>query len=82
MTTYAPEIEHRMKSFYDSLSEKDRRRYAGVEATKLEYGGIAYIARVLGCDPNTIQHGVEDIEHLPQDEASRRVRKKGGSQES
>jgi hypothetical protein len=82
MTTYAPEIEHRMKSFFDSLSEKDRRRYAAVEATKLGYGGIAYISRVLGCDPNTIQHGLEEVEHLPEDEASGRVRKKGRAKES
>jgi len=28
-----------MKRLHDSLSEKDRRRYAGVEAKKLGYGG-------------------------------------------
>lgn len=36
MTTYAPEIEHQMKSFFDSLSEKGRRRYAAVEVAKLD----------------------------------------------
>jgi len=84
MTTYAPEIENRMKSFFDSLSEKDRRRYAAVEATKLGYGGIEYIASVLGCDSNsnTIRHGIEDVDQLPDDEAAGRVRKKGGTKES
>lgn len=82
MATYAPEIENQMRSFFDSLCEKDRRRYAAVEATKLEYGGIEYISRVLGCDSNTIRHGMEDIEQLPKDEAAGRVRKKGGSKES
>ena len=82
MSTYAPEVEGQMKAFYDSLSEKDRRRYAAVEATKLGYGGTEYIAGVLGCHPNTIRQGREDIENLPQDEASGRVRKKGRSQES
>ena len=82
MTIYAPEIEGQMKSFFDSLSEKDRRRYAAVEATKLDYGGIEYIARVLGCDSNTIRHGMEDVEQLPEDEAAGRVRKKGRTKES
>lgn len=82
MTTYAPEIEHRMKSFFDSLSEKDRRRYAAVEATKLGYGGMEYIASVLGCDSNTIRHGIEDVDQLPEDEAAGRVRKKGRTKES
>ena len=30
--TYSPEIEHSMRMFHDSLSEKDRRRYAAIEA--------------------------------------------------
>lgn len=82
MTTYAPELETRMKAFFDSLSEKERRRYAAVEAMKLGYGGIEYIARVLGCDSNTIRHGIEDVDHLPEDEAAGRVRKKGRSKNS
>ena len=77
MTTYATEIETQMKSFFDSLSEKDRRRYAAIEATKLGYGGIEYIARVLGCDSSTIRHGMDDVTGLPNDETAGRVRKKG-----
>ena len=34
MQPYAPEMEAAMKNFYDSLNEKDRRRYAGIEALK------------------------------------------------
>ena len=79
---YAPTVQHQMKAFYDSLSEKDRRRYAAVEAAKLGYGGVEYIASVLGCDRNTIRHGREDVANLPGDEAQDRVRKKGGSQKS
>ncbi len=71
-----------MKAFYDSLSEKDRRRYAAVEAQKLGHGGEHYIATVLGCDEKTIRHGLRDLELLPQDEAAGRVRKKGRPQES
>lgn len=52
--TYSPEIEHSMQMFHDSLSEKDRRRYAAIEAAKLGHGGIAYVSILLGCDPKTI----------------------------
>lgn len=48
--SYSAEIEVQMQCYYQSLSEKDRRRYAGIEAVKLGHGGIAYISRVLGCD--------------------------------
>jgi hypothetical protein len=62
--------------FHDSLSEKDRRRYAAIEAAKLGQGGIEYVATVLDCDPKTIRQGQQDLDHLP-DELGQRVRKKG-----
>jgi hypothetical protein len=71
-----------MKAFFDSLSEKDRRRYAAVEAEKLGHGGVEYIAQVLGCDAKTIRHGREDVQQLPDDDAEGRIRKKGRSEES
>jgi len=82
MVGYASEIEQQMKAFHDSLSEKDRRRYAAVEAAKLGHGGVEYVASVLGCHPNTIRQGREDVAQLPEDAAEGRVRKKGGPQES
>src|SRR2546429_667248 len=48
---YAPEIEQLLRQYYQSLSEKDRRRFAAVEAIRLGHGGPRYIAPVLGCDP-------------------------------
>jgi hypothetical protein len=66
-----------MRHFYESLSEKDGRRYAAIEAEKLGYGGATYIAELFGCDPKTIQRGAEDVDQLPIDEAVDRVRKKG-----
>jgi hypothetical protein len=81
METYALEIERKMKRFFDWLSEKDRRRYAAVEAAKLGHGGVEYVARVLRCDPKTIWQGMKDLEE-PQDAAAGRVRKKGGPQAS
>src|SRR5206468_2940896 len=49
--TYRPEIEQLLRQYYQSLSEKDRRRFAALEAVKLGHGGTRYIAKVLGCDP-------------------------------
>ena len=82
MYGYRSAIERDMVKLYKALSEKDRRRYAAVEAEKLGHGGVQYIADLFGCDPNTIRHGAADIELLPQDEAEGRVRKKGGPEES
>ena len=80
MQSYDVTIERAMKRFFDSLSEKDRRRYAAVEVAKLGHGGVEYIARVLGCDPKTIRQGQDDLEQ-PEDPAAGRVRKKGAGAE-
>jgi hypothetical protein len=77
--TYSSEIEHSMRMFHDSLSEKDRRRYAAIEAAKLGHGGIEYVAIVLGCDSKTIRQGQHDLDQLP-DELGKRVRKKGAGE--
>jgi len=82
MQNYDQAIERQMVNFYGSLSEKDRRRYAAVEAAKLGHGGTAYIARLFGCDPDTVAVGSSDVQRLPQDAAQGRVRKKGGSKAS
>jgi hypothetical protein len=60
---YGRAIEEGMINLYDSLSEKDRRRYAGIEALKLPHGGRAYICKLLNCDNKTIQQGIFDLEH-------------------
>jgi hypothetical protein len=75
---YAAETEQRMKALYESLNEKDRRRYAAVEADKLGYGGQIYISGLLGCDYKTMQRGLEELDHPP-DLPPNRVRKKGGA---
>jgi hypothetical protein len=43
MIIYAADIEMKMKSLFESLSEKDRRRYAAIEVAKLGHGGTEYI---------------------------------------
>lgn len=82
MTPYPEEIERTMKQFYDSLSEKDRRRYAGVEALKYGHGGREYIARVLGCSRRTVSKGAKEMSGLPQKEVESRIRRPGGGRKS
>lgn len=74
---YPPEVEERMKTLYESLNEKDRRRYAAIEADKLGYGGQTYIVQLLGCDYKTLQRGWEELDH-PAELPPGRIRKKGG----
>ncbi len=76
MEPYPEDVERKMRQFAHWLSEKDRRRYAAVEAAKLGHGGIEYIASLLGCDPKTIRQGMQDLDR-PEDPAADRVRKKG-----
>ena len=59
---YDDEIEKPMIQLYDSLSEKDRRRYAAVEAKKLGHGGIVYISTLFNCDYKTIRRGLDDLD--------------------
>ena len=78
MDVYEVDVKGKMKRFFSWLSEKDRRRYAAVEAAKLGHGGIEYIAQVLECDPKTIRQGLRELEEA-EDAAAGRIRKKGGA---
>jgi transposase len=78
MEPYPPQVEETMRRFYNSLNEKDRRRYAGLEALKYGHGGRNYIARVLGCSRNTVSKGAREVSGLPTREVEQRIRKTGG----
>jgi len=68
-------------NLYASLSEKDRRRYAAVEARKLGHGGIAYVCSLFGCKDKTVRKGIKEMQDA---EALNRkgVRKPGGGRKS
>ena len=65
ITPYSAEIELFMQQLYASLSERDRRRYAAVEAIKLGQGGPVYLARLFGCSATTIRNGLEELYDPP-----------------
>lgn len=74
---YEPQIEERMRAFCETLSERDRRRFAALEAARLGHGGIEYVADVLGCSTKTIERGLGELAHLPKDPAEGRIRRPG-----
>jgi hypothetical protein len=76
--TYRPDLEQLLRQYYQGLAEKDRRRFAALEAITLGHGGIRSMSKVLGCDPPTMQDGIREIKQLPDDPAGRRIRKPGG----
>jgi hypothetical protein len=68
-----------MRLHYCQLREKDRRRYAAVEALKLGYGGISYISRLLSVDRKTILEGKKELRVLTMAEQMKgRQRRAGG----
>ena len=79
MSPYPRAVEDAMRTFFRSLREKDRRRYAAVEAAKLGVGGVPYLADLLGIDPKTIRRGEADLKDMP-DVPPGDVRKKGGAE--
>lgn len=75
---YSSDVEVGLRAFYETLSEKDRRRYVAVEARRLGHGGIAYVAQVFGCSERTIERGLAELDQLPLDPAAGRIRRVGG----
>ena len=79
MKSYDATTEQTMRKFHGTLSEKDKRRYAAIEALKLGHGGGVYIAAVLGCHRVTIAQGIKELAALPQSPVCEcHVREQGG----
>ena len=83
MIEYSKNIEAEMRKLYGTLSEKDRRRYASLEAIKLGRGGQSYISKLLGCSIKTIQRGITELKGLPDDSKhEKRIRRSGGGRKA
>ena len=74
---FAEDVERRMRGFYQSLSEKDQRRFAAIEAQRLGHGGVKYIAELFGCSDRMIERAALELDDLPNDPAAGRVRRPG-----
>jgi Rhodopirellula transposase DDE domain/Winged helix-turn helix len=81
MVRYDVDTEKQMQRFYSSLNEKDRRRYAAIEAIKIGWGGISYVSKLFGCDYYTVKFGIQELDD---DEAMNmdEVRRQGGGRKS
>jgi hypothetical protein len=73
-------LEHEVKAaivlFFDTLDERQRRLFAGLEALKIGRGGDARVAALLGVDPHTVSKG--RLELLGEDIDPTRIRRPGG----
>ena len=74
---YNDEIINDMCTLYKSLSERDRRRYAAIEAKKIGHGGIVFISTLFNCDEKTLRKGMDDLGNKACME-QKTIRRKGG----
>lgn len=65
------------RQFFDSLSEKDRRRFAAIEAERLGWHGVRAVSEFYEIHPNTVRQGKQELAEGFQ-EPPGRIRKPGG----
>ena len=63
--------------FYNNLSEKDKRLFAGLESMKIGYYGVSTISKKLNINKHTVRAGKKELlsEKLT---PCLKIRKKGG----
>lgn len=66
------------RQFFMSFSEKDRRRFAALEAERIGWHGVEEVSEFYGIHPHTIRQGKRDLENGLQDEYPERIRQPGG----
>ena len=69
--------EKNIQDFFATLSEKDQRRFAALQARQLGFGGVKYVAEVLNCSRRTIERGLAELDDLTNDPAAGQVRRPG-----
>ena len=81
MEPYSTAIEQQMQRLYQSLNERDRRRYAAVEASKLGHGGIGYICALFECNYRSVALGLKELNQEGAMQQSS-IRRAGGGRKS
>ena len=70
-------VETQTRNVFQTLNEKDKRRFAAIQARQLGHGGITYLANLLGISESTISRGMDELDTLPEDPAEGRIRRPG-----
>lgn len=65
------------KEFFDKLDERQKRRYAAIEAISLGYGGQSAVHRALGISVSALRRGISEVKQGDSVPANR-IRKQGG----
>ena len=60
-TKYDSETESKMQTYFQGLTQKDKRHYSAVEAMKLGWGGKTYISKLLGISQFCIRRGEQEL---------------------
>ena len=71
------EVEKQTRAVFETLNEKDKRRFAAIQAKQLGHGGMKYISEILGISVSTIGRGIAELGVLPEDPARGRTRRPG-----
>lgn len=74
---FADVIAQRVYDFYNTLSEKDARRFAAIESLRLGRSSTAYLSELFGCSTRTIERGRAELDQLANDPAAGRIRRPG-----
>jgi hypothetical protein len=73
---YKEEVELAMISFYNNLTERDKRHFAAISTMQLPHGGKKYISSILNTNASTIYKGKAELRN--NEDLMNRVRKEGG----
>lgn len=70
-------VETQTRNLFETFDEKDKRRFAAIQARQLGHGGMKYISELLRISVSTIGRGIEELDMLPDDPAQGRTRRPG-----
>ena len=69
------------RKFFACLSEKQKRLFAGLEATRLGWGGVQHVSTFYHIHPNTVRRGKQELaENVSAD--SHGIRRPGGGRKT